>query len=333
MNWKMPRFYSAIIFGVCGVIVQATTAAELQTTVAKTIQVPQIRVVDATIEAVHQATVSAQTSGRITEITADVDDYVEKGAILVVLRDKEQRAAFDAARARYEEAEAEFKRVREVYEKKLVAKAALDKAEAQLKATKANMDQAREALEHTRVRAPYSGIVVKRHVEVGETARVGQDLMTGLSLEKLRARVNLPQTLIHSVRKYRQAWVWVGRDHMQQVKAQSLTISPFADEQTHTFLVRVNLPVGEFHVYPGMHAKVGFLTGEENRLVIPQSAVARRSEVTGVYVREDDKITFRYIRTGKQLDDDMVEVLSGLGEGDVLFTDPHAATVAKKSKE
>ena len=303
-------------------------AAEPVSQPVQQIQVPQLRVVDATIEAVHQATVSAQTGGRIIEILADVDDYVEKGAVILRMRDKEQRAAFDAAKARFEEAEAEYKRVSEVYEKKLVAKAALDKAQAQLKATRAAMEQAKEALDHTVVRAPYSGIVVKRHVEVGETARVGQDLMTGLSLEKLRARVALPQSLINDVRQRQEAWVWVGPHQQQQVKAESLTISPFADEQTHTFLVRVNLPEGEHHVYPGMHTKVAFVTGAEERLVIPQAAVVHRSEVTGVYVSEAGKPRFRYIRPGRELPEQQIEVLSGLAVGEQVLLDPIAATMA-----
>ena len=328
---RRPWIVLAVI--VCSSIIVHAFAAESASSPVQLIQVPQLRVVDATIEAVHQATVSAQTSGRIIEILADVDDYVEKGAVIVRMRDKEQRAAYDAAQARFDEAEAEYKRVSEVYEKKLVAKAALDKAQAQLKATRAALEQAREALEHTVVRAPYSGIVVARHVEVGETARVGQELMTGLSLEKLRARVALPQSLINDVRQKQEAWVWLGPHLQQQIKAESLTISPFADEQSHTFLVRVNLPEGEYHVYPGMHTKVAFLTGAEERLVIPMSAMVHRSEVTGVYVNESGKPHFRYILPGRELSGERIEVLAGLTEGEQVMLDPIAATMAISSTD
>ena len=132
-----PSLLSLVLMG--HILSLPAWAAEPVSQPVQQIKVPQLRVVDATIEAVHQATVSAQTGGRIIEILADVDDYVEKGAVILRMRDKEQRSAFDAAKARFEEAEAEFKRVSEVYEKKLVAKAALDKAQAQLKATRAAM--------------------------------------------------------------------------------------------------------------------------------------------------------------------------------------------------
>ncbi len=305
------------------------TAAELQTTPVQQVQMPKLSIVDATIEAVQQATVSSQVSGRILEINFDVDDYVEKGQVIIRLRDKEQRAALDAAKARYDEAQSEFTRVKEVYAKKLVAKAALDRAEAQLKATRAARDQAQEALDHTVIRAPYSGIVVKRLVEVGETARPGEPLMTGLSLEKLRAKVDLPQSLIYTVRQHKEAWAWVGPDRQTRVKAESLTISPFADPDTHTFLVRVNLPVGDHHIYPGMYTKVAFVTGEATHLIIPVQAVAHRSEVTAVYVKDaKGGLSLRQIRLGDVLPDNQVEVLAGLSVGENVVLDPVAAAAA-----
>jgi RND family efflux transporter MFP subunit len=318
-----------ILFYLSSFVVGYTAAAELPTATVKQVQIPQLVQLDATIEAVQQATVSAQVSGRITEINVDVDDYVEKGTVIIRLRDKEQRAAYDAAKARFEEAEAEYKRIEEVYGKKLVAKAALDKAAAQRKATRAALAQAQEALEHTLIRAPYSGIVVKRLVEVGETARVGQGLMTGLSLEKLRAAVNLPQSLINTVRKLKQAWAWVGPERETRVKAESLTISPFADPDSHTFLVRVNLPVGDHHIYPGMYTKVAFATGEESHLVVPAKAVAHRSEVTAVYVKDQDGVlSLRQVRLGQSLPDDQIEVLAGLSANETVILDPVAAAAA-----
>ena len=303
-----------------------TVAADLPTAPVQQQELAQLSMADATIEAAQQATVSAQTTGRIIEINVDVDDYVDKGAVIIRLRDKEQRAAYDAAKAHFDEAEAEFKRVKEVYARKLVAKAAYDKAEAQLKTARAAMEQAQEALDHTIIRAPYSGIVVKRLVEVGETARPGQPLMTGLSLEKLRAVVNLPQSLIHTVRQHQQAWVWVGVNRDTQVKAESLTISPFADPDSHTFLVRVNLPIGDHHIYPGMYTKVAFLTGSTSSLVIPLQAVAHRSEVTAVYVKDaKGALSFRQVRLGEVLPDNQVEVQAGLSAGDNVVLDPVAA--------
>lgn len=322
------RFLSLLFLGLLGlpIIVQA---ASLATAVVERATFPRTSIADATIEAVQQATVSSQVSGRITQINFDVDDYVKKGDVIIRLRDKQQRAALDAVRARYDEAEREYQRVKKIYARKLVAKASLDRALAQRKASRAAMEQAQEALEHTVIRAPYSGIVVKRLAEVGETAHPGEPLMTGLSLEKLRAVVHLPQSQIYSVRQLHKAFVWVGKDRQTRLESNSLTISPFADPQSHTFLVRINLPVGDHHIYPGMYTKAAFVTGEASYLVIPAQAVTHRSEVTGVYVQDaEGRLSLRQVRLGKTFPDKRVEVLSGLSVGEHVVLDPVAAAAA-----
>jgi RND family efflux transporter MFP subunit len=312
----------------------AAESAELATAEVRNVHTAQERVLDAVIEAVKQATVSAQTSGRVIEINYDVDDYVEKGSVLLRFRDKEQRASFDAAQASFEEAQSDYNRTTELFEKKLVAKAMLDKAEARLKAAQAERDQAKENLEHTEVRAPYSGIVMQRHIEVGETATVGQKLFTGLSLESLRATVNVPQDIIKVIRRKQQASVIFDGDNSKRVPAESLTISPFADPITHTFTVRVNLPVADYQIYPGMFVKVAFTLAEIQQLVVPVGAVSRRSEVSAVYVVDNkQQVHYRQVRVGPQLNSEQVVILAGLEEGERVALDPIKAVVLFKEQQ
>lgn len=291
---------------------------------------PEERVFDARVEAVRESTVSTQTSGRIIEINFDVDDLVEQGEVIVRIRDREQRAAVASAEARFREAQAEFERVRDLLQKNLIARAAFDRAEADLEAARASRDLAREQLEHTVVRAPYSGIVTERHVELGETANLGQPLMTGFSLDALRLVVTVPQEAITAVRQHSHARVLL-RDGRELIVEQ-LTFFPYADPSSHTFRVRVPLPEGLDGVYPGMFAKVAFQTGEAERLVVPREAVAHRSEVTAVYVVDDaGDVRLRHVRTGRVLNG-LVEVLAGLQPGERVALDPVAAAIFYKER-
>ncbi|MDH5444829.1 MAG: efflux RND transporter periplasmic adaptor subunit [Gammaproteobacteria bacterium] len=307
-------------------------AEELLTTVASPVVTARVRTIDGLIEAVHQATISAQTSGRITKIHVDVDDYVAKGDLLLEFSGKGQQAAFNAASANLKQADAEYKRMKDIYTQKLVAKAVLDRAEATYKSAKAKFEQAEEAMEYTRVRAPYSGIVVKRFVQLGENARVGQQLMSGLSLESLRAKVQLPQDMIHGVRKFKQAYL-LTKDG-QRIQAESLRISPYADPASHSFAVQVNLPKGDFGVYPGMYAKVVFVMGEEQSLKIPSDSVVKRSEVTAVYiVDQKQRLSFRQVRLGRMDSQGLVEILAGIEAGEVVATDPIYAAILLKQQQ
>ncbi len=296
---------------------------------------------DGTIEAVNRATVQAQTGGEIVEILFDVDDYVERGAVLLRMKDTEQRArvrraeaALSEAEARLRQAESEYARIRGIFEKKLVSRSAMDKATAELKAARARVRQAkaalaeaREQLEHTVVRAPYSGIVVERHVQVGEIATPGKPLMTGISLETLRAVVMLPQKWVSAVREQRKARVyWAGRTF----ESRRVTVYPYGDERAHTFKTRVRLEGDLKGLYPGMLVKVGFRTGTRRVLAVPAEAIMHRSEVTAVYVVDDAGIHLRQIRAGRPVDGGLVEVLAGLEAGERVALDPIRATFALK---
>ena len=330
---SLPLAIAAVLF--FSFILQTAQAANEKPNwvLAKYSQVEEERVLDAIVEAVHQATISAQTSGRVVKINADIDDTVSKGDILVQFRNKEQKASFNVAKAAFEEAEAEYKRIQDIYQKKLVAKAALDKASARFKSTKARLEQASEALENTIVRAPYSGIVVKRHIEVGELANTGRKLMTGLSLEALRANVSLPQDLVHVVREQNKATAILKNG--QRLPVSKITVSPYADTQSHTFQMRAELPKGDYSIYPGMFIKIAIVSGVKQSLLVPASAIAHRSEVSAVYVMDEkNRLTFRQVRVGAFIPaSDSYEILAGLENNEKVMLDPVAAAAQLKLQE
>jgi RND family efflux transporter MFP subunit len=294
---------------------------------------------DGVVEAINRTTVSAQTRGEIQQILFDVDDYVDKGSVILSLKNTEQQAHVKKAEAAIQEARAlnlkaqqEYARIKTIYEKKVVAKSKLDEARAQLYTSKARLDgalagltQAQEQLSYTQVLAPYSGIVIQRYVEHGEVVQPGMPLMTGVSLEHLRVNVDVPQSLINKLRQFGKAAI-VLPETGQIVNAQKITIFPFADPSTNTFKVRLDLPAGTKQLFPGMYVKVSLVTGEKQQLMVPARAVVYRSEVTAIYVMaEDGRITFRQIRSGGTNGEDTIIILAGLDEGEQVALDPIAA--------
>lgn len=308
----------------------------------------QERILDGRVEAVQRSTISAQTSGRILEVLYDVDDFVEQGAVVLRLSDSEQQARVRAAegslreaRARFEEATAEFQRIESIFAEQLVsqaefdrARAARDSAQARLQSAQASLSEAREQLGYTTIVAPYPGIVTDRLVEVGESVSPGSPLLTGISLEQMRVEINVPQRLIDSLRRHREAWVLL--ESGDRIPAESLTIFPYADPATNTFRVRVNLPALDESagLFPGMFVKTAIKLGEDRRLVVPSEAVIFRSEVVAVYVIDPDgRIGFRQIRVGRELPEGF-EVLAGLRQGERVALDPvHAGIHLKETQQ
>lgn len=326
----------------------AQAGPALDTRTAEYQELPREVQLDGVVEAVHQTTVSAQVSGQVEEVFFDVDDYVEKGAIIVRLRDAEPLAQMtrseaqrNEAQARLQEARENHARIKGVFAKKLVAESEMDRAQAslraaqaQLEAAQAALEQAAEQYEYTRVRAPYSGIVTERHIQVGETAQLGQPLMAGISLERLRVVVQVPQSVIPKVRELGRARVISPLDDGESIEAARITVFPYADLASNTFRVRLDLPARASGFFPGMFVKTAFLTGTRQELLIPQQAVVYRSEVTAVYVvRADGRVSFRLVRIGRTADDGMVSVLAGLSPGEKVALDPITAGLARKQQD
>lgn len=303
------------------------------------------RIWDGVVEAVNQATLSAQTGGRVLELPFDVNDYVQVGDVVVRFTDIEQQsgrrradAALGAARASLAEAEADYKRIADVYARKLVAKSQFDQTTARrgnaiaaVEAARAAARDAGEQVDYTVVRAPYSGVLTERHVKVGETVRPGQPLVSGLSMAKLRINVEVPQSEIAALREHREASVLLSEG--KRLAAESIVIFPFADPATHSYKLRLEMPEAETGLQPGMTVKTAFTLGQDERLFIPLTALVQRGEITAVYVIDEHRVTLRQLRTGHRFGE-RVEVISGLRAGETIATDPMAAaTFAAASRK
>ena len=339
--WPRIAWFAAALGITVASSAPAFAQVALPTAAAQRAAVQQERSYDGIVEAERRSTVSAQVAARIEAVPFDVDDYVERGDIIVQFRDrpvaaelKQAEAAEQEAKARLAEARANHGRIEQLFRQERISKADMDRttadlrsAEARLNAAEGALLAARESFENTVVRAPFSGIVVERHVEIGEMATIGAPLMTGLSLEHLRVAVDVPQSDIGALRADREAWIDLPGG--SSLAAESVRIFPYADPSTHTFRARLGLTEGQHGIYPGMWVKVRFLIGEQQALLVPQSAVLQRSELTGVYVLgEDGMPRLRQVRLGRAQPDGRVIILAGLDDGEIVVTDPEAARIA-----
>ncbi len=316
----------------------------LATTSIQRVPVEEALTFDGVLEAVNRATVSAQTAGRITQLPFDVGDLVAKGALVVEITSVEQQAAVASASAQRQEAtthqadaERAFARAQTVFNKKLISKADFDKAQtalaaanARLEAANAALESAKQNLSYTQITAPYAGVVLERHVQVGETVAPGTPLLTGLSLQQLRVAVNLPSSVAAKVRHNPSALVTLADG--TELASQKLRFPPSADVASQSFRILVDLPKGQTGkdlnaATPGTLVKVRFPLGSSEQLVVPTRALVKRGEITGVYVLSDASLNFRVLRLGPAMSSNaqIQPVLSGLSLGEQVVTEPAKA--------
>ena len=282
------------------------------------------------VEAVQQATVGAQVAGRVLEVKADAGQRVKKGELLMRIDGREAEESMRAAEALYANAKVSYERTRSLVAQKFMSPAALDKARAELDAASANRAAAGAGQSHASILAPMSGIVARRHAEMGDMATPGKPLFTIYEPGSLRVTASVPQYRLKEMRGVKAARVEFP-ELGKWVDAQSVNVLPTADASTHVSQVRVALPAVP-EATPGMFARVHFVIGQAEKLTVPASAVLRRGEVAAVYVQAvDGRLSLRQLRLGERVGQGEIEVLAGLASGDRVVNDPVQAGIQLKS--
>jgi RND family efflux transporter MFP subunit len=310
-------------------------------------EVEQTYSIDGVVEATRQSTVSAQISGRVKGIFFDVGDRVSKGQVILKIDEREADQALAGSRAQLSQSEAalqnahlNYERSKQLFDQKFISQAALDKAKsdydmakAQAAASEAGAEQSALAQSYTSVIAPYAGVVSARMVEMGEMVTVGKPLMTGFDPSQLRVISNVPQDKLKDIGSRPTVTIEVP-SLSRWIKAASVTVQPSADIRTHSTQVRVELPANQANVYPGMFVRTHFVVGKASKMMIPVSAVLRRSEVVAVYVVDDkDMPRLRQVRLGDANEQSEIEVLAGLNVGERVAREAiKAGMVASENK-
>lgn len=298
---------------------------------------------DGVVEAIRQTVVAAQVPGAVVAIQVKAGDVVKPGQVLVRLdaRAADQNAAareaqVQSARSSLNLATKEFERQKQLFQKQYISQAAMERAEAQFKATSAQVaaqlaqaGAARTESGFFVVKAPYGGVVAEVPVALGDMAMPGRALLTLYDPAALRVTAAVPQTAMARYaanQPVRLELPGLPGDRQWPAPAR-VQVLPVVDAGTHTAQVRLDLPAGIEGVTPGMFARIWLPVqgGGVNRLFVPANAIVRRAEMTGLYVvAPNGRPMLRQVRLGRATDD-TVEVLSGVSAGEQVALDPQAA--------
>jgi RND family efflux transporter MFP subunit len=290
---------------------------------------------DAVVESLHQATVSAQIAGQLTQLFVDAGDRVKRGQLLARIDAREADAQVASARAQVAQAEAALAQAQLSHDRTVslvaqnfLSQSALDKAQADLKtaqaalaAARAGTAQATTGRSFAELRAPFDGVVTRRLMDPGELATPGRGVVEIHDPAQLRAVGTLPQFVLPRTAKVERAEVEVPAAH-RRFSATRVTVLPAADPRLLSTQVRAELPADvPAAVVPGTAAKVLVPIGRSRKLVVPAAAVIRRGELTAVYVLADGARQLRQVRVGDRVGDNGVEVLAGLSAGERVALD------------
>jgi len=291
------------------------------------------------VEAVRQATIAAQVTGRVTAVAIANGDAVTAGQLLVRIDASEAgdthaaavaaQAAADAALVNAREEHARAQRLRA---SDYLSEAAMQRADAQLRSAEAQATVqralAQAALRRSKwyaVTAPYAGRVTSLSVAAGDLATPGRPLLTVYDPAPMRVTAQLPEEAAHNLDASGQVLVEAGVTQPRPLTVGSWQIVPAVDAASRSVTVRVEL-ADSVGLQPGQLLQLQLpLKSGQSVLRVPRTAVIRRSELSAVYVvGSDNQPRLRQVRVGAA-DGETVEILAGVRAGERVVVDASSA--------
>jgi len=297
--------------------------------VAQREQWPATMGIIGTVEAVKGVTVSADLAGIVEHITFDSGQSVREGDALVELDTRQERAQLASLEAQSDLARLNYGRMEQLLNAGVISRQEYDQATAQQKATAANVAEIRATIERKTIRAPFSGVLGIRKVNLGQYLSGGSAVVPLQSLNPIYVDFGVPQQTAAQVRVGSTLHITSEDVAGQMFTGRVTAIDSVVDEATRNVQVQATLSNPEGKLRPGMFVQVEVGVGASRPVItLPASAISYAPYGDSVFVITDLKDpkgqTYRGVRQQFVKVDgsrgDQVAVVSGLNPGDEVVT-------------
>jgi len=275
---------------------QAPRAVRLATVAAPQTSAETLRY-SASILPYAQVDLMFRSSGYVTDVrqvqgadgrtrNVGTGDYVERSLMLAHIRREDlqnqmaqAQAQLDQATAQHTKADQDFQRAKALYSTQSLTKPDYDQSEAAFNATSAAMDNARAALLQAQLllgdadlKAPFSGYILSRNIDLGSLVSPSTSAFTIADIGRVKVAFGAPDYVLSRIRLGQELTIQTENDAVP-VKGRVTSISPAADTRNRIFAVEVTVSNRDRHLKPGMIASIGLGEAPHSSISIPLSAI------------------------------------------------------------
>lgn len=340
LRWSVPVVLALALLSGCGGTEPTTPeAAEssvpVETMTAAAEEMAVIGRTPGSVQPWVRVSPGTKILGRIAEVSFREGDRVKQGDILAHLEDTDLRAAVDQAeatlamaRAQFENAAAQYRRMTDLHQRGSVTAKNLEDATAGYRVAaaaqeqaEANLAAARVTMSYADVKSPVTGWLVKKMVEAGDMASPGMPMFTVEDLTPARIVLQVPESDV----------VGISNGDPVRIEVEALArywdatvdrIVPAADSSGRSYEVHVMVGNEDGALRSGMFARGEFRKGMRKAILVPAEALVRRGQLEGLFVVGDDQVArIRWVRTGRIVGGG-VEILSGMEAGERFVAAP-----------
>lgn len=289
-------------------------------------------VATATLEAEKVAPVLARITGTVERIECEEGDRVKKGQVLLRIDNDQYRLRAAQLAARTAQLRDRLARLNKMVGDGLIGEEERDEAKHELAAAKAEEDLARLDLSYTRVRAPFTGRIVSRQIDVGQTVADQATLFELADMDPLLARVFVPSKAFRRLEPSQPVELSLDSSGVRLTGRIQL-VSPIIDPTTGTIKITLEIPDYPPETRAGDFAQVRIVTERhDDALLVPSVAIVEEREERAVFVAKEGTAERRVVKLGFE-EDGRTEILDGLRDGErVIVKGQHAVKDAAAVK-
>jgi membrane fusion protein, multidrug efflux system len=282
-----------------------------------------------TVAAVQGVTVAADLPGTVDKITFESGKSVKEGDVLIELDTRQERAQLAAAEAQRDLARINFERTQKLVKEGVVAQMEFDNVNAQRNATEAQVGEIKAAIARKTIRAPFSGVLGIRQVNLGQYLSSGQAIVSLQSLNPIYVNFGIPQQESGQMQLGRILRIITDDTDHAQFMGRITASDSVVNESTRNVQIQATLANPASKLHPGMFVQVKVHTGSDQSVIsLPATAINYAPYGDSVYVVSEMKdpsgkayrgVHQQFVKVGGSRGD-QISVLSGINPGDEVVS-------------
>lgn len=270
-----------------------------------------------TFEPAHQTMVGSDGNGKIVKLMVEEGDFVTQGQVIAKIDDELLQLQLESVDVSLEGQRNDDKRYDNLSKDNAVAGVTVEKTKLGLRSTEIQKKQIQKQLRNTTIKAPFSGVITKKMVDLGSVVGVGTPVVEITDIGQLKLTVSVPERDVLKFKRGQSVSVTadVYGDKMYEGKVTNISV---VADRSHNFKVQITVTNKNRELLAGMYGSVR-LTNTQSvyRLAIPRKALIGSSKAPRVYVVRNGKAKLVSFTAGTS-DGDYVEVISGISAKDQI---------------
>ena len=260
-----------------------TPATRVETLVLEPTSFTDVIELTGSVEAIYDATLSAQASGTVISL-AELGAYIPKDGRVAQLDSTEAHAALEQTQARYELAQDRYERQEPLYRDSIITALEFEQVRSELTQARAARSQAEERLRNTRVTVPFSGTVEERFVQPGEQVAPNDPVARVIDVRPAKVVAGIPERYAGDIEKGTPVQIRFRTAQLGERTGTVTFVGSAIDPESRTFTIEATIPNEDRTIKPEMVAQLQLdRTTIDSALVIPRPAVVRDEAGTHVY--------------------------------------------------